>query len=145
MITFLGEFWYSLGYIRYPITFSLLAVIALALLSAGRLFRPGAVPDRYTKAWIDAVLFWGGFALVCGVLGTLVGISIGAHQLEGGLSIPAEGGGMEATAPLIWGGLKVALTPSIYGHVTLAFAGLLWFALQLKWRFMGSPENEPAG
>ncbi len=116
----------ALGVIRWPLTFSLLAVVGLALWSL-RLVRPGAMPDRHAKTWIDAILFWGGFAAVSGVLGTLVGIVIAAQVIEvmDGLS-----------AALVWGGIKVALLSSALGTLILAFASLLWFGLQLRWRFL---------
>jgi flagellar motor component MotA len=103
------------------------AVTALALWSAIKLFRPGASPDRQTKAWLDAILFWGGFAVICGVLGTLIGIIVAAQAIE------AVG---DVSTPLVWGGIKVALLTSVFGILILAFAALLWFVLQLRWRLL---------
>jgi hypothetical protein len=131
----MGEILYSMGFMRNPLMFSLLVVVGLALLSAARVFRPGAVPDRYTKAWIDAILFWGGFAVICGVLGTLVGIIIAAQSIE------AAG---EVSTALVWGGIKVALLTSAFGLLIMAFAALLWFGLQLRWRLLEPAEGEPA-
>ena len=132
----MGDVWVSMGYMRYPLTFSLLVVIGLALLAAARVFRPGALPDRYTKAWIDAILFWGGFAVICGVLGTLIGIIIAAQWIEAAEVVSTS---------LVWGGIKVALTTSAFGLVIMAIAGLLWFGLQLKWRLLLDQEAAPAG
>ena len=97
----------ALGVIRWPLTFSLLTITVLALWSLRLVWR-GTMPDRHARTWIDAILFWGGFAAVTGVLGTLVGIIIAAQAIEtmGGLSD------------------------------ILAVASLLWFALQLRWRFL---------
>ena len=131
----LAEFWTQMGYMRYPLAFSLLAVIGLALLSTGRLFRPGALPDRNTKTWIDAILFWGGFAVICGVLGSLVGMSIAAQHIEAAGAV---------STPLLWGGIKVALSTSVFGMLILALAALLWFALQLKWRLLEPGRAEGA-
>jgi len=130
----IAEFWVQMGFMRYPMSLSLLFVVGLTLLSAGRLLRPGALPDRYTKAWIDAILFWGVFAVICGVLGTLVGISIAAGYIE-------QAG--EVTSALVWGGVKVALSTSVFGALILAFAALLWFALQLKWRLLVPEPTSP--
>jgi hypothetical protein len=130
-----AEFWTQMGFMRYPLAFSLLAVIGLALLSTGRLFRPGALPDRHTKTWIDAILFWGGFAVVCGVLGSLVGMSIAAKYIEAAGAV---------SPPLLWGGIKVALSTSVFGMMILALAALLWFALQLKWRLLDPARSEGA-
>ena len=71
----------ALGVIRWPLTFSLLVVVALALWSLA-LVRRSAMPGRHAKAWIDAILFWGGFAAISGVLGTLVGIIITFQFIE---------------------------------------------------------------
>jgi hypothetical protein len=122
-----SDIWYSMGFMRWPLAFSLGAVLLLTLWSAARLLRPGATPDRKTKAWIDAILFWGGFAVICGVLGTLVGIIIAAQSIE------AAG---EVSTTLVWGGIKVALLTSMFGVLILGFAALLWFALQLMWRLL---------
>ena len=108
-------------------SFSLLAVVLLTALSASRLVRSDASPDLLTKAWLDAILFWGGFAVISGVLGTLVGIIIAAQSIE-------LAGEVEAT--LVAGGIKVALTSSAAGVLILAFAALVWFLLQVRWRLL---------
>lgn len=123
----MNSIWLSLGYIRYPLTFSLLVVILMAGWSGIRLFRSDAAPDLRTKAWVDAVLFWGVFAMITGVLGTLIGIIIAAQVIE------AAG---EISTALLWGGIKVALFSTAYGALILGFAALLWFALQLRWRLL---------
>jgi hypothetical protein len=123
----MGTMWVNMGYIRYPMAFALLVVVLLAGWTAMRLFRRGATPDLRTKAWLDAVLFWGGFAMVAGILGTLVGIMIAAQSIE------AAG---DVSTTLVWGGIKVALSTSAFGALILGFAGLLWFVLQLRWRLL---------
>ena len=123
----MGTIWVNMGFIRYPMGFSLLVVVLLAAWTAVRLFRRDATPDLRTKAWLDAVLFWGGFAMVAGILGTLVGIMIAAQSIE------AAG---DVSTTLVWGGIKVALSTSAFGALILGFAGLLWFVLQLRWRLM---------
>lgn len=123
----MGVIWESIGFIRWPLLLSFLAVAILAVWSAIRLFRSGASPDLRTKAWLDAILFWGGFALISGVLGTLVGIIIASQAIE------AAG---EVSTTLVWGGIKVALLSSAFGAMILEFAALLWFVLQLRWRLL---------
>lgn len=126
--------WESMGFMRWPLFFSLLAVLLLAGWSALKLFRSDATPDLRTKAWVDGILFWGGFALICGVLGTLVGIIIAAQSIE------AAG---EVSTTLVWGGIKVAMLTSAFGALILAFSALVWFALQLRWRLLLAEESEP--
>ena len=117
----------QMGFIRYPTTFALICVILLAVYSGARLWRAGAVPDLLTKAWLDAVLFWGFFGMIAGVLGTLVGIVIAAQSIEAAGAVNAS---------LVWGGIKVALLSSAYGSLILALAALAWFGLQLRWRIL---------
>ncbi len=123
----LGIIWRDMGFMRWPLAFSLVAVLLLALWAAVRLFRPGAAPDLRTKAWVDAILFWGGFAVISGVLGTLVGIVIAAQSIE------AAG---QVSTMLVWGGIKVAMLTSVFGMLILGFAALVWFVLQLRWRLL---------
>jgi hypothetical protein len=123
----MSAIWEGVGFIRYPLTLTFLAVFILASWSAVKLFRPGATPNLRSKAWIDAILFWGGFAVITGVLGTLIGIIIAAQYIEAAGAVSTS---------LVWGGIKVALLSSAIGVLILAFAALLWFALQLRWRFL---------
>ena len=117
----------AMGFMRYPLTFCFVAVLVLALWSALKLFKPGASPNLHTKVWIDAILFGGGFAVICGVLGTLIGVIIAAQSIE------AAG---EVSATLVWGGIKVAFLTSVFGVLILGFAAIAWFGLQLRWRLL---------
>jgi branched-subunit amino acid transport protein AzlD len=127
----MSELWRQMGVIHWPLAFSMLAVVALTLYSSMRLYRPGATPDLLTKAWLDAILFWGGFAMIAGVLGTLVGMVIAAQSIEA----------MGTVSPsLVWGGVKVALISSALGTLILAAAALCWFGLQLRWRVLEARE-----
>jgi len=123
------QLWYNMGLIRYPLMFSGIAILALVVWSSVQLFKADGVADLRTKAWIDAILFWGGFALVSGVLGTLVGITLAAQAIE------ALG---EVEPALVWGGVKVAMLSSEAGFTMLGLAALAWFPLQLRWRFLKS-------
>lgn len=131
----MGEIWHQMGYIHWPLLFSFLAMVGLSLWSALRLYRPGATADLRTKAWIDAVLFWGGFALIAGVLGTLVGFMLAAQSI-------AQAGSVETS--LVWYGMKIALSSSAAGALILALAALVWFALQLRWRLLLATEEREA-
>lgn len=132
----MSAIWHDIGFIRWPLFFSLLAVLVLAAWSTFRLFGPGARPDLRTKAWLDSILFWGGFALISGVLGTLIGIIVAAQSIE------AAG---DVSTTLVWGGIKIALLSSALGAVILGFAALLWFVLQLRWRLLSADEGEGGG
>jgi len=130
----MGELFTQMGYIRWPLTFSLLIVGALSVWSAAKLFGARPSSDARTKAWVDAILFWGGFAMICGVLGTVVGIVVAAQSIELAGSV---------TPALLWGGVKVALLSTVFGALILSMAALAWFALQLRWRLLlaGEPPS----
>lgn len=124
--------WQALGVIRWPLTLSLFAVAALTALACYRLFKPGAWGDLRSKVWVDAILFWGGFAMVSGVLGTVVGVILAAQAIEAAGSV---------STTLLWGGIKVALLSSALGLTILFFASLSWFALQFRWRMLVASES----
>lgn len=124
--------WEAIGFIRWPLTFSLLAVLSLAAMSAYRVFKPGARGDLRSKVWVDAIFFWGAFAMIAGVLGTLVGIIVAAQSIE------AAG---EVNTTLVWGGIKVAVLSSAIGFLILSFASLLWFGLQFRWRMLAAADG----
>jgi len=123
----MNDIWQSVGFIRWPLLLSFIAVTGLALWSGVRVFFVDRGPDLRTKAWLDAILFWGGFAMISGVLGTLLGIILAAQSIE------AAG---QVSSALVWGGIKVALLSSALGVLILALAALLWFGLQLRWRML---------
>ena len=127
------EVWETMGFMRYPLTFSLGVVFILATWSATQVMRPNATPDLATKAWMDGILFWGGFAMIAGVLGTLIGIIIAAQSIE------MAG---EVSSVLVWGGVKVALLTSLFGMLIFAFSALSWFFLQLRWRLLIASDTE---
>lgn len=127
--------WEAMGFIRWPLTLSTLIIVALTAYSAMRLFHSTASADTITKTWLDAILFWGGFAVVTGVLGTLVGIVVAAQSIEGAGAVSTS---------LVWGGIKVALFSSVVGVLVLALASLAWFGLQLRWRYLLAGEAEGA-
>lgn len=124
---FLAMIWETLGFSRWPMAFSVIMVLVLCAWSIGQLAKPGAAPDMRTKAWLDGVLFWSGFGAVTGLLGSLVGIisTIQAIEISG-----------EVTPALVAGGWKVALLSSFLGFFILAVGGVLWFLLQVRWRFV---------
>lgn len=124
--------WDALGFIRWPLAFSLLSVLFLSGLSTYRLFRPGAWGDLRSKVWVDAILFWGAFAVVSGALGTVVGVVLAAQSIE------AAG---EVSTTLVAGGMKVALLSAAFGLLILFFSSLIWFGLQFRWRMLVAGES----
>lgn len=119
--------WQELGFVRLPLSFSVLVLVLLVGWTSVKVFGRNASPDARTKVWIDAILFWGGFAAITGILGTLVGITLAAQSIE-------QAG--EISTTLLWGGVKVALVSADVGLLIALLAALLWFLLRLRWRFL---------
>ena len=109
------------GFMMYPISFCAIMVLVLAGQSALRLKVDEPELGALARGTIDGVLFWGGYALVLGVLGTVVGIAIAAQAVE-------VVGRVETT--LVWGGIKVSLITTMYGLLVLLLGALLWFGLR---------------
>jgi len=109
------------GYIMYPLTFCALAVLFLATRAAWRIWGGGAGTPRAILAQVDGILFWGSYAVVVGVLGTVVGIAVSAQAVEAVGEVPTQ---------LLWGGIKVALIPTIFGLLYFLGAALIWFGLR---------------
>jgi hypothetical protein len=78
-----------------------------------------------------AVVALGVSALLRGVLGTLIGITIAAQAIEAAGNISTS---------LVWGGIKVALITSEFGMLILVVAALIWFGLQFRWRMLEARE-----
>ena len=109
------------GFMMYPISFCAIMVLILTVRTAWSMNADEPGRGALARGTIDGVLFWGGYAGVLGVLGTVVGISIAAQAVE-------VVGRVETT--LVWGGIKVSLITTIYGLLVLLGAGLLWFGLR---------------
>lgn len=118
------------GYFMWAPTLAGLLVVVLAARSAWRLRGPAPDPEEAT-AGADAALFWGVFAGVLGLLGTLVGIAQMARVIH-----MAQG---EVSAGLVWSGLGNTLITSLYGISILLVALLLWFGLRSAARFRAAP------
>jgi len=120
----LGQVFQNGGYMMWPITYCGVAVVALAGRAMWRMRSASSEPGAVVRAGIDGVLFWGVYASVLGVLGTVVGVTIAAQAVE------AVG---EVHVRLVSGGIKVALTTTIYGFLILLMAAPMWFGLR-QWQ-----------
>ena len=120
----LAEVFADGGFMMWPITLCGVAVLALAGRAMWRMRSTSAEPSAAVRAGIDGVLFWGVYASVLGVLGTVVGITIAAQFVE------AAG---EVHVRLVSGGIKVALITTIYGFLILLLAAPTWFGLR-QWQ-----------
>jgi hypothetical protein len=100
-----------------PLSIVLIAIIGLIILAAIR----GA---SISSKWIEAIRQLGGFALAWGAFSTLVGLYQAFSDLER----------MQEMLPLniIMGGLKVALTTTLYGFGIFLFSQLALIVLKLR-------------
>lgn len=119
------EFFINGGYSMIPLVVIALVVAALAIRSWLRIDHESTEPDAVVETGIDAVVFWGAYGVVIGLLGTLGGIASAASaiQLAG-----------ETTTALIWGGIGVSLHTTIFGLAIFSVALLLWFGLRVRYR-----------
>jgi hypothetical protein len=113
------------GFMMYPMIAIALAVAGMAVWSWRTLQVRQAGGDAVVETRIDSVLFWGAYGVVLGILGTLVGIAQAASAIE------AAGG---VSAPMVWGGIKVALITVIFGFLVFSVALVAWFALRVAYR-----------
>lgn len=105
-------------------------LVALVLAAdAGRKLYGGRTEAAGLPAEVDGVLFWGGFASVLGLIGTLGGVAVMARSLE-------RAG--EASAAVVWGGIRVALIPTAFGLIVLGLSLLAWYGLRVALRRAGS-------
>lgn len=112
------EFFREMGVTAYP-----LAALALATLLQGiHGFRglSRSAPPGGSSFRIHAVLAWGGLAALVGLIGSLVGVGMMARWAEGVAEVPSS---------LLWGGLRVALSTTLFGLLTFFFAALAWMGL----------------
>lgn len=113
------------GYMMWPILICGALIVGLGMTSAMKLVREqdGSVADA--RSGMDAILFWGSFAVVLGVLGTTVGVMQAAKALEVAGDVPSA---------LVWGGLRISLITTVFGLLILTIALLAWFGLWVRYR-----------
>jgi hypothetical protein len=109
------------GYAMYvlmamSVGIGVMAIRAIRLLSSGEV-----VSAMRTGFVVDGVLLWGGAALVTGILGTTIGLSLAARAVE------SAG---EVSTTLLWGGVRVALTTTIAGGIIFMASLLIWLPLR---------------
>lgn len=109
------------GVMMWPILAAGLVALGLAVDAGRRVRDAGEGGGRPVRGRIDAVLFWGVFAALLGVLGTVVGIALTADALA------RAGGG---SAQLAWQGLGVTLNTTTFGLLVLLLSLGAWFGLR---------------
>jgi hypothetical protein len=122
------------GLLMWPLVFILLVLAGIALSTVWHLRTGGGNNTAAIQQGLDGLLFWGGFAVIIGVLGTAMGCfkSISAVS-KYGLASP--------TALMV--GAAESMVSSIAGLAVLAVAGVCWYVL--RWRFLATrrPTTRP--
>lgn len=121
------EWFMSGGVSMWPILGAALVSAGLAV-DAGRklLGAPASATEMArVRTRIDAVLFWGGFAALVGLIGTLVGFAKMAAWLADASGVPES---------LVWSGIRVSLVTSTFGLLVLVVSLGAWFGLRVVHR-----------
>ena len=113
------------GLLMWPLILIILIVFGIVLRSLWHLFVRGGSNAVAIQNCLDGLLFWGGFAVIIGVLGSVIGYhksmaSMAAH----GLVNPRA----------LWIGSAEGMVTSITGLLVLAGAGACWYVL--RWRYL---------
>lgn len=112
------------GFVMFPIALILLVLLGLVLRTLWELvFRRGS-NVALVQNGLDGLLFWGGFAVVLGVLGSATGYhkAIAAMVAHG-----------VANPRYVWTGSAEGLVSAIAGLLVLVVAGACWYVL--RWWF----------
>ncbi len=113
------------GFLMFPLVFILFVLLLIILHILWHLLVRGGNDTAVIQSGLDGLLFWGGFAVVIGVLGTVVGYhKVMAHMAAHGLS----------SFRALWIGAAEGMVSSIAGLLVLAVAGAFWYLL--RWRYL---------
>ena len=122
---FLIQFFIQGGPLMYPLVLIALVLFGIVLRTEWHLFVRGGSDVAAIQNCLDGLLFWGGFAVIIGVLGS----AIGYHKA---LTAVIAHGVVNPRA--VWIGSAEGLVTSIAGLFVLAVAGTLWYTL--RWQFI---------
>jgi biopolymer transport protein ExbB/TolQ len=115
------DWFQSGGFLMWPVLAAGIAV-TVQTVRAWRARRGADARARAPASTVGSILFWGAFATVVGLIGTLGGVGQMARYMEGASGVPAS---------LVWGGLKVTLPPTVLGLAVLTVALCGWASLRL--------------
>jgi len=118
------EFFKQGGFFMWPI---LVISIVIGVLAVWAFVRTRDLdgPDAVVETGIDAVLFWGVWVVVVGLLGTFTGIYLAAGVIEQAAAV---------SPAVIWSGIRIALTTTLFGLLVFCVAALMWLGLRVSYR-----------
>ena len=109
------------GILMWPIVLITLILFGICLRFAWLHFVRGGADPAGIQSCLDSLLFWGGFAVVIGVLGTVIGINKAMSAIVArGLANPAA----------VWMGAAESMVSTLTGLMVLCAAGSAWFVLR---------------
>lgn len=113
------------GLLMWPLVLIVLVILGIAVRACWHLFVRGGSDTFAIQSCLDGLLFWGGFSVIIGVLGSAVGYNKGIVALaQRGLANPRA----------LWAGGAEGLVSSITGLLILAGAGMCWYVL--RWQHL---------
>lgn len=113
------------GLLMWFLVLIVLVIFAIVLRTLWHLFVRGGTDAAAIQNCLDGLLFWGGFAVLIGVLGSVIGYH------KGMASIVARG---LVNPRALWIGSAEGMVSSIAGLLVLAGAGTCWYLL--RWWFL---------
>lgn len=126
------DFFREMAVTAYPLTALALATLLQGLHGLRGLSAKDAAGASSFR--IHAVLAWGGLAALVGLTGSVVGMGMMARAAESVAKLPS---------PLLWGGLRLALSTTLFGLCVFFCSALAWMGLlaleDRMSRLQGSP------
>lgn len=112
------DFFREMGVTAYPLTALALVTLLQGLHGLRGLSRKDDAAASSFR--IHAVLAWGGLAALVGLIGSVVGVGMMARAAESVAELPSS---------LLWGGLRLALSTTLFGLCVFFFSALAWMGL----------------
>ena len=113
------------GILMLPMVLITMVLLGIVLRALWHLSVRGGSNAVAIQSCLDSLLFWGGFAVVIGVLGS----AIGYHKAMA--AVAARG---IVNPRFLWMGTAEGMVSSIAGLLMLAAAGTAWYLL--RWRYL---------
>jgi hypothetical protein len=113
------------GFVMWVLALIVLVLLGLVLRTLWELVFRGGTNTTLVQSGLDGLLFWGGFAVIIGVLGSAAGY----HK-----SLSAMAAHGVANPRFIWMGAAEGLVSGVAGLSVLMVAGICWYIL--RWKFL---------
>lgn len=126
----MSGFFSNMGFIQWPMYVAAFFMLVQIVRAALQTRRPVQARDAMTR---HTVLVWGFLNALLGVLGTVMGFAIAGESISRASAI---------SFPLIAGGIKVALSTTIFGLLMLVVAVVAWLVLQVSQGRAGGEVSE---